>query len=317
MILRKSINFLSLKGTMQMAVYEKPTRREGEIAPIECLTVTQRTPGKPVRYHYHEYTELLFGRHGRATVYAGSKRYLLSPGDLVIIHSHDPHDVVGADAGCYYTVIKFLPEILLSGAQTYSEYIYALLLMESMENKQIFFPAAELEGTGLEARFARLIEEWDGRQFGYQLSLRADVTAVFLYILRRWREKNQALTAAVQSGERGVLLQKAVAYVAANYADLTEERAAAACGVSACYFSRAFKAGMRQSFGSYVLSVRLREAKRLLLTSEDNVTEIAAALGFSSCAYFIARFRAATGETPLSFRRKQLRLPDPAGNLSD
>ena len=85
---------------------------------------------------------MLFGRHGRATVYAGSKRYLLSPGDLVIIHSHDPHDVVGADAGCYYTVIKFLPEILLSGAQTYSEYIYALLLMESMENKQIFFPAA-------------------------------------------------------------------------------------------------------------------------------------------------------------------------------
>lgn len=287
-----------------MAVYEKPTRREGEIAPIECLTVTQRTPGKPLRYHYHEYTELLFGRHGRATVYAGSKRYLLSPGDMVIIHSHDPHDVVGLDEGCYYTVIKFLPEILLSGAQTYSEYIYALLLMESMEDKQIFFPAAELKDSGLEARFSRLIEEWNGRQFGYQLSLRADVSAVFLYILRRWREKNQSLLDNVQTGQRGVLLQKAISFVAAHYADLTEERAAAACGVSPSYLSRTFTAGMKQSFGSYVLSVRLREAKRLLLTSEDNVTEIAAALGFSSSAYFTARFRMATGETPLAFRRR-------------
>lgn len=290
-----------------MAVYEQPARREGEIAPVQCLTVHGKPAFSPVRYHYHEYTELLFGRHGRARAYVGDKSFLLSPGDMMMIHSHDPHDVVGVDAGCYYTVIKFLPEILLSGAQTLSEYTYALLLMESMENKQVFFPAAELEGTGLEARFGHLLEEWEGQKFGYQLSLRADVTAVFLYILRRWREKNLSLLDNVRMGERRELLQKALAFVAQNYADLTEERAAAACGVSTAYFSRSFKAGMKQSFCSYVLSVRLREAKRLLLTGDDSITGIAETLGFSSCAYFIDRFRAATGETPLSFRKNRLR----------
>lgn len=292
-----------------MAYYEKLAQRNGVPLPIECLRMTQPQPHRDTRFHYHDYTELLFGLRGRARALCGGRSFILSPGDLVIIHNHDPHDVLGIDPGCQYIVVKFLPRILLSAEQTYSEYTYALLLMENMEEKQIYFSAGELAATDMADRFHHLMEEWDAQQFGYELSLRADVTAIFLYILRKWRERNMTLMENIRKGERQLLIQRALSYIAEHYDDLSEESTAAACGVSASYLSRAFKSGMHESFTAYVTSVRLREARRLLLTGEENVTEIAAQLGFSSSAYFIDRFRRSYGITPLAYRKQYRGTP--------
>ena len=293
-----------------MAIDEGRASRGGIPVPIQCIRMQCFYNPRPPQQHYHDYTELLFGIEGVAQVHTGSTTCQLSGGDLLLIHPHEPHDVHAASEKCTYIVIKFLPEILLAGEQTYPTYGYTLLLTERSAGKQCLFTAKELCGSDLSARFAHLMEEWEGERFGYELSLRADITHIFLYILRSWQASGLPFAAGMTSGQ-GEMISRAVAYVRAHYAELTEQSTAAACGVSRTYFSRCFKRAMRTSFTAYVSEVRLREAERLLLTTKKSVTEIAVEVGFSTASYFIDRFRALHGVTPHQYRQDCLPSPRP------
>ena len=147
--------------------------------------------------HYHDYTELLFGLTGAASVLIGADTLPLTPGDMIIIHNGVPHNVIAeGDEDCTYTVVKFLPQILFAGEQSYSEYAYAFLLMENTPGRRILFSAGSLQNTDIAERFARLEEEFFAQAFGYELALRAEVTAIVLFILRRWQKEDPARFAA-------------------------------------------------------------------------------------------------------------------------
>lgn len=291
-------------GSAGMAFYEERARRNGVMMPIQCIHMQLTASARVPRLHYHDYTELLFGVSGEAQVFIGSERYLLPAGSMVIIHTNQLHDVSCPAGACSYIVVKFLPQILLSGEQTLSEYGYMLMLMENAPGKQIFFPAAALAETALPALFRHLMTEWEAQSFGYELSLRADVTQVFLHILRCWREQNLPLLERIRETGQVELIRNALSFVREHFADLSEQEAAAACGVSVTYFSRVFKKAMKTSFSAFVTDTRLREAERLLLLTDDSVTDIAVAVGFSTASYFISRFGASRHMTPYRFRQQ-------------
>ena len=54
------------------------------------------------------------------------------------------------------------------------------------------------------------------------------------------------------------------------------------------------------------LGLRIEEAKRRLSESEESVTDVALAAGFSHSQHFSTAFRTATGMTPSTFRRQHL-----------
>jgi AraC-like DNA-binding protein len=56
----------------------------------------------------------------------------------------------------------------------------------------------------------------------------------------------------------------------------------------------------------YIINRLMTEAKRLLLSSESPVSEIAWELGFSDSSYFIRLFRNETGFSPLAFRKSKM-----------
>ena len=292
-----------------MTYYEKRATRNGIIIPIQCLEMKQKSTKRAVRLHYHEYTELLYGTSGNVCVHIGTRQYTLCKGDLVIIHAAEPHDVTGIGEGGAYTVIKFVPQVLLTGEQTYHEYSYALLLMENTRTRQEFFSENELEGTEMEFLFSHLIKEWKAQDFGYELSLRADVTKIFLHILRLWHSKNYTWMHP-ENNKHARMMETALSYINQNFADLTEEETAKACGVSRTYFSRVFCRVMQVGFAAYVNNIRLQEAERMLLTTALTVTEIAEAVGFSTTSHFIEIFRKKNHITPLRYRAQSK-----AGNM--
>ena len=288
-----------------MAIYEKRYRRDGVPMPIQCLRMRQsaiRENGDQL--HYHDYTELLFGLKGTASARVGNELIPLTAGSMIIVHNHELHDVNGTGSESEYIVVKFLPSILLTGDQTLSEYAYALLLMQNTHKGKIYFTPDELSGTPIPSLFARLMSEWDGERFGYELSLRADVTLIFLHIMRKWQEQNPDLAEQSVTPVQSRLLQNAITYIENNYSDVTEESCATALGVSPSYLSRVFKRGMRSSFSAYVNRLKLREAARLLATGDTSVTEIAETVGFSTVSYFISLFRAHHGVTPHKYRSR-------------
>jgi len=286
-----------------MAVYEERFKRNGVMMPIQCMRRQLKHTPRRFWLHYHEYTELLFAIDGRGLVCIGDALYPLEAGGMVIVPMGEPHDVMAPDDIFTYIVVKFLPHVLRAEEETFLEYGYTSLLMESAQERQLSFTDEELRDTALPSLFSHMLQEWNDQVFGYELSLRADVTQIYLYILRRWRQNNMSIMKTIKEEGQRELIQNAISYVREHYADLTETDIAQACGVSTAYFSRVFKRTMKVSFSSYLASARLKEAQRLLLLTDRSVTDIAQTVGFSTASYFISLFRKVHRITPYQYRR--------------
>ena len=77
---------------------------------------------------------------------------------------------------------------------------------------------------------------------------------------------------------------------------------AEAAGVSSATLRAAFRKVLGTSLGKYALSVRMHEAKRLIMEERFSVKEVAARIGFSSQAYFCYAYRAFYGHPPSQSR---------------
>jgi AraC family transcriptional regulator len=88
--------------------------------------------------------------------------------------------------------------------------------------------------------------------------------------------------------------------------NLTEQLSLAAMssvvGLSKRHFLRAFKEATGTTPHRFVLRLRIEEAKRRLIETDDAMTDVAFAAGFGSSQQFATSFRSATGVTPSSFR---------------
>ena len=75
-----------------------------------------------------------------------------------------------------------------------------------------------------------------------------------------------------------------------------------AVGVAVSTLRTSFKKVLGTSLGKYALSVRMREARRLMMEEHFSVKEVATRTGFSSQAYFSAAYRAFYGCQPSKTR---------------
>lgn len=66
------------------------------------------------------------------------------------------------------------------------------------------------------------------------------------------------------------------------------------CGLSATHIHRLFQRLLRMSPTEYLHALRLQEARRLLVTTEDSISSIAMTTGFFDQSHFTKRFRKVT-----------------------
>ena len=61
-----------------------------------------------------------------------------------------------------------------------------------------------------------------------------------------------------------------------------------------------------QTFRDFLEAVKIQNARKLLLSTEQSITEIAYEVRYSSTSYFISRFKKQCDITPKQFRKKTL-----------
>ena len=199
--------------------------------------------------------------------------------------------------GLYYSV-KFLPSILFSSDQTFSEYKFFNRFI-SLEGQKRHYLKKELESADVAAIFSDIMREWSRKASGYELMIRANILKIFTHLARcdsssPSTEKHKCSNEAISS---------ALSYISENCATVTEQSAAEYCGLSLAYFSTLFKNTVGVKFGEYLIQLKVGRAKGLLLTTDKSITYIAYETGFASSSHFIARFREIEGTTPAKFRR--------------
>ena len=278
---------------------EQPFTIDGIKSWVECLLEKIEIPSgeEPISYHYHDYIEILYALTPGATVWINGEGFPFLPGDLAVINSTVPHTVTYQDRA-NYICIKFLPKILYTDEQSVFEFKYALPFLFENSNQKLF-RAAEIAHADIHALMTESMAEWEGREIGFELVIRANLLKIFAAILRHLRERGALLPEAQPSDA----IKRAVAFIDEHYRTASEREVARAAGISYNHFSATFKRQMGQSFSAYLTSLKLREAERLLISTDASITEIASALGFSTTSHFIARFKEAKHVTPAQFRK--------------
>ena len=68
------------------------------------------------------------------------------------------------------------------------------------------------------------------------------------------------------------------------------------------YLGKIFKDNTGVYFSEYIINLRLAQAKKLLMDTNLNLTDISTQVGFNSTSYFATCFKKNVGMTPVKYR---------------
>lgn len=98
-------------------------------------------------------------------------------------------------------------------------------------------------------------------------------------------------------------LYPSIDYIRDHYGeDMNLELLASLCGLSISHFIRSFHKYVGCTPHEYLLSYRLRQAKQMLLSTNESIEAISIKCGFNSASHFARAFRKKEGNTPTQFR---------------
>ena len=101
------------------------------------------------------------------------------------------------------------------------------------------------------------------------------------------------------------LLKPAISYIETNIADtdLSNTILAKQMNISEVYLRKLFSSYYNTTPKQYILDIRIRKAKQLLLDTPMTVTAISEACGFSSLYHFCRAFKNRTGTSPMEYAK--------------
>ena len=100
------------------------------------------------------------------------------------------------------------------------------------------------------------------------------------------------------------LMLEATNYIQQHFQedDFSLNQTAAAVNLSPNHFSTVFRKEMGQTFIEYLTDVRMNEAKHLVATTKERVTDISYMVGYRDPHYFSSLFKKTQGMTPKEYR---------------
>lgn len=247
--------------------------------------------------HYHNNVEIIYSIDANIEIRTEFEIFSLSDGDLIVISPGETHSQSVIGSGRYYS-IKFLPSILFSSDQIFSEYKFFNRFL-SLGDKKRLYRKKELDPSDIDSVFIDIMREWSKKDPGYELMIRANILKILTSLVR----SHEAAAAREKDKISNDAINIALSYISENSATVTEQEVAEHCGLSLAYFSTLFKNMVGVKFGDYLLQLKVGRAKGLLLSTDKSITYIAYETGFASSSHFIARFRELEGTTPAKYRR--------------
>lgn len=230
--------------------------------------------------HRHDYYEMIYVYEGEGVHNINNISYRLVKGSLVLLTPNDCHSIIATEPFSAINIcfierkgLTNLPPYNLKtpvanlNAQSQIEIESLLYLTEQELNLNDSFSDCAVD------RFLDLM-----------LLIFRRNNAVFLRFDPHWNR----------------LLSK----IAEDYSTITLEEAAKTIGVSVSHFCRIFKRDFSMTFHAYLNIIRMRQAKNLLLDSDESITVIAEKVGYDNnpCRFY-SNFKRIVGMTPNDFRR--------------
>lgn len=251
--------------------------------------------------HFHDDFEIFFLLEGKRDIFIKDQTHTILPQSLVFISPKVIHKTIVRDTPYYKRYALMIPK----------EFVNTLALQYEGNLFECFQPNSPVfELTGekyahILRLFNRIYQEYehDAFQKNFIISI---LVAELLYYLNRYRNDSQLAPANSES----TLSSQVIEILTNRYAENIQlQDLSKQLYVSTFALCRLFKSQTGFTIMEYLLFVRLREAMRLLDTTENSVTDISLAVGFNSINHFIRAFKQHLFITPKQYQLKKKTAP--------
>lgn len=265
-------------------------------------------------WHWHEFVELAWVTEGALEGVTPTGTFQLRAGDGYFINANvlHAHRMVGQSA--VIRVIHFVPALLAASRSIYGKYISPVEKCRGLE-AMTFSPQVPGQRAILQ-ELSAIYDLAEGETEGYELKIMQRLFHLWLELFRLARPRLQPAGEATEGQTDRV--KTMLTCIHQLYAEpLTVADIAASAGISQREAFRCFRQVLGTTPTLYLLHHRIDNAARLLLETDQTVTEIALKSGFSNSSYMCKVFHEIHGMSPRAFRRRHWHEDRPCGGRGD
>ena len=262
------------------------------------------TRDKTNELHWHDYLQIAVCTDGRGEFLFTNKEYSVEKGDVFIIGNFENHVAISApDETTEYLMILFLPNFIAEPGSRQFDYEY---LSPFKYNAKTFRNklSHDVPQAQCVAKLAHTIKEiYNGEQPGRRHMLDAVLRQILATLIGYYKATYDDY--CFLNGRSQLMMQEAMLYINQNFLrSITLEEVANEVHLSVSRFRHVFREVASIGFKEYVTYLRLSECRRLLLTTDLNITEVAFRSGFSNINQFYKVFYKYVHISPAQYRER-------------
>lgn len=276
-----------------------------ELDPDFPLAVLEyATRGDRDRMHWHDHLEIALVLDGRGAFLFGRRALAAEGGDVFFIDNSQPHVALADPCGSLrLLLVLFRPELIAGPGCRELDLGY---LAPFRVDSRAASPRVR-GGSALACELAPVLHElreiWDRHDPAERHLLDATLRRA-LGLAIRDRGTGSGDAAARAAADRREQIRPVLAYVDRHCREsITLEDVAEVVHVSPSRVRHVFKDVTGVGFKEYVTHVRVAEAKRMLLSSDLSVAEIARAVSYTNLHQFYRVFYRSCAMSPGEYRR--------------
>lgn len=245
--------------------------------------------------HKHSFTVVVFFTKGKGTHDIDFRRYEVNPGSLFILYPGQIHSwELSPDTDGY---IFFHESFLFDERHAIST------ILQRFRIQQLFLPALQMpfeKDNHFHQLWAYLLQEYQNELFAKNIYLSSLLSQIYIEILRPLLLKDNENDKSLKTYQ--LWFQQFETLVENHFKErLSVSDYASQMHITPKHLNRIAQKVVKKSASQIILDRVLLEAKRMLVNSPKNLTEIAYELGFEDYAYFSNVFKKNTGVTPSQF----------------
>ncbi|OMD78383.1 helix-turn-helix domain-containing protein [Paenibacillus odorifer] len=248
--------------------------------------------------HYHDTYEIYYLLAGERSYYINNLIYTLRKGDLIFINKNELHRTTSKGSASHERILINFEESFLQKTLAHFELHFPFMATQSL----LLRPGVHEQGVIEYLLFSMLKEQTEPRT---QQSPYLQTLLIQLFIEMNRIQEISREPIAPENSEKQLKVYEIIDFLQTHYAEkLTLERLSETFFISSTYLCRVFKQTTGFTIVEYLNYIRIKEAQRLLQSTNAKVTNIAEDTGFDSIAHFGRVFKQIVKRSPLQYRKQ-------------
>ncbi len=272
---------------------------------IPNFVLSTQTRYSKVPLHKHDYIEIAFMYSGHCITNVDGNDIRLRENDMIIydsgvVHTVYPtgeHDLLFNITMPRNYFSKFFHEKLHDAGAASA---FLATVINENQNHDHFLHFRTGKSPFLRDLIETLYCEYLDPRIGNIEALDNYINLIFIEMIRCYQ--NEIEEAYRKENNRGYLTE-VLRYMEENCTDCTLEETAEKYGYHPNYLSRAIRKATGESFKDFVTAARMNRAADMLKHSDEPVSLIALACGYTNQSFFYKKFEKHFGTTPAEYRR--------------